>query len=89
MTPALADRFGVDRFIGPIFGDALVDAQVGENRFAMIAGGSAAFEAEYVAVVGHNAAVDALHIAIEVAGNCSAAFGVFGSIDCMVVLDPS
>ncbi|WP_313807036.1 fumarylacetoacetate hydrolase family protein [Sphingobium sp.] len=53
LTPALADRFGTDRFIGPVFSTLVenVDGRV-ENDFPVYPGGSAAFEAEYVAILG-------------------------------------
>lgn len=52
MSDDLAQRFGCDRFIGPVFHAAVVQAgREGRSPFAMFAGGSAAFEAEYVAFV--------------------------------------
>ncbi|MET1755735.1 2-keto-4-pentenoate hydratase [Novosphingobium sp. RD2P27] len=51
LSPDLEARYGVDRFLGPVFAaDIAVAAETA--AFAMFAGGSAAFEAEYVAFVG-------------------------------------
>lgn len=53
MAPDLADRFGTERFVGPVFRTAVAQApQGGPASFAMFAGGSAAFEAEFVVFVG-------------------------------------
>lgn len=52
LSDDLAQRFGCDRFIGPVFHAAVAHAaREGCSPFAMFAGGSAAFEAEYVAFV--------------------------------------
>ncbi|QGP78059.1 2-keto-4-pentenoate hydratase [Sphingobium sp. CAP-1] len=52
LTPALADRFGTDRFVGPVFeaGVTRLDGG-GEADFPVFVGGSAAFEAEYIMVL--------------------------------------
>lgn len=85
LTPALSDRFGIDRFIGPIFASqvAQADDSGSEMDFPVFTGGSAAFEAEYVLVVDHDQPSDtitydqdsaralarAVHIGIEIAGS--------------------
>lgn len=76
-------RFGKDRFIGPIFAQTIRDAdKEAADAFPVIAGGSAALEAEVVAVLGRRvepmrversledirALIDDLRIGIEVAG---------------------
>ena len=81
LTPALADRYGIDRFIGPVFADAVTRLDgAGEADFPMFVGGSGAFEAEYVLLLGQDqparcdlsqarALVQEVRIAIEVAGS--------------------
>ena len=84
LTPDLAERFGVDRFIGPIFQGDVQEARDGADAdFPMFVGGSAAFEAEYMLVLGRDdtasgaahsaesasALVGAVRIGIEVAGS--------------------
>lgn len=59
LTPVLADRFGIDRFIGPVFGASVVHADHdGEMDFPIFVGGSAAFEAEYVLIMGQDQPLD-------------------------------
>ena len=95
LTGAWQERFGINRFIGPIFADTIVtsDGQV-VTPFPAIDGGSAAFEAEIVAKLGHEieprrndwtaaeakAATDTLHIGIEVAGCAVADIGTLGPL---------
>lgn len=84
LSPALADRFGTDRFIGPVFANSVVRPDIAADvDFPMFVGGSAAFEAEYVFVVGQDqpacaddlnvgalrALLGEVRIAIEVAGS--------------------
>lgn len=77
VTGARQDRFGVDRFIGPVFRHGVVQAQAGEDSvFPLFAGGSAAFEAEYVHIAARDldpddaaAGIGAVVTGIEVAGS--------------------
>ncbi len=51
LSPALAARFGLDRFVGPVFAASVARLDKGkEADFPVFVGGSAAFEAEYVMV---------------------------------------
>jgi 2-keto-4-pentenoate hydratase len=55
LSPALADRFGMDRFVGPVFASGVTRLDGGEEAdFPVFVGGSAAFEAEYVMVLGED-----------------------------------
>ena len=85
LSPDLAERYGVDRFIGPVF--AAMVAQVmpaGPTPFPMMAGGSAAFEAEYVVFMGEDAdggvVPQHLHIGIEVASSPVTSLPTLGSL---------
>jgi len=74
LSPDLEDRYGVDRFVGPVFAaDVSTQNNAGASPFAMFAGGSAAFEAEFVAFVGRDEAgkltVDRVTTGIEVASS--------------------
>ncbi|BEV01202.1 2-keto-4-pentenoate hydratase [Novosphingobium olei] len=73
LSPDLADKFGVDRFIGPIFNRSIFDVPVGRLvPFPVFDGGFGALEAEYVAVVEwKNGAprVSRLYTGIEIAGS--------------------
>ncbi|MEH3048217.1 2-keto-4-pentenoate hydratase [Sphingomonas adhaesiva] len=83
IPPALAERLGEDRFVGPVFRDGVADAPAqGEAVFPVFDGGSAAFEAEVAVVLGAlpdgvSAAtpdrargwIVTAHIAVEVAGS--------------------
>lgn len=74
LSSALADRFGVERFIGPVFASSVTHANTaGPSPFAMFAGGSAAFEAEFVVIMGtgSDGAINpaSLHLGIEVASS--------------------
>lgn len=95
LTPALADRFGIDRFIGPVFGSAVTRiCDSGEADFPIFLGGSAAFEAEYVLVLGQDQPVDAaptgpeaarafvqeVRIGVEIAGSPLATMPVLDSL---------
>ncbi|CAM8672357.1 fumarylacetoacetate hydrolase family protein [Sphingobium sp.] len=52
LSPALADRFGKDRFVGPVFAGGVIRLDKSEEAdFPVFVGGSAAFEAEYVMVL--------------------------------------
>lgn len=79
---AWAERFGVDRFTGPIDAETIHHAQPGEdNLFPVIAGGTALLECEIIAVLGVDAPdgavspaqalalVAELHAGIEIAGS--------------------
>ncbi|WP_068085306.1 2-keto-4-pentenoate hydratase [Novosphingobium rosa] len=91
-----AERFGVNRFSGPIDADAIRQADE-EAIFPVIAGGTALLECEIVAVLGQDAPdgaispeqardlVAGLHVGIEVAGSPMAdinALGPLASIAC-------
>lgn len=85
MSQDLAQRFGVDRFIGPIFRDSVRGAQVnGATPFAMFSGGSAAFEAEFVVYAGRDAKGTifpaSMAIGIEVASSPVATLATLGSL---------
>ena len=94
IPPALAQRWGEDRFVGPIFRDQVTQAPpAGEAAFAAIAGGSAAFEAEVAVVLGALPAdaagataqeargwIAAAHIAVEVAGSPVATLPALGAL---------
>jgi 2-keto-4-pentenoate hydratase len=89
-----AERFGVDRFAGPICAATIQQAAPGEvARFPVIAGGTALLECEVIAVLGRDAPesisispdaardlVDALHIGIEVAGSPMADINALGPL---------
>jgi len=84
LAPVLTERFGVDRFIGPVFSNGVhrIDAAA-ETDFPVFPGGSAAFEAEYVVVLGQDQPDGlrsytpaearqfalSVHIGVEVAGS--------------------
>lgn len=91
----LIARYGVDRFIGPIFAKSVTPvATVGPTPFAMIAGGFAGFEAELVLTLGEDAdparldwtaddaamLVGGMHIGIEVAGSSLGTINALGSL---------
>ncbi len=81
----LAERFGEDRFVGPIFMDSVVEAGLGHNAdFPVILGGTALVEAELVANVerlsGGVYRTKEWRIAIEVAGSPVADIGKLGSL---------
>lgn len=95
LTPALADRYGIDRFIGPVFASFVTWANDGRERdFPVFTGGSAAFEAEYVAMMKEclppqtgsfspttaRHLVKALHIGVEIAGSPLAGMPQFDSL---------
>ncbi len=84
ITGDLEQRFGVNRFIGPIFGETICAAQPDrEMDFPVIVGGFAALEVELIAVVQDDspigdrpltptearARIGSLHIGIEMAGS--------------------
>lgn len=59
IPPDVEDRFGIDRLAGPIF--AMSIHETGNNELIdmpVFVGGFAAIEAEYVAVIGHDASPD-------------------------------
>ncbi|WP_334183871.1 2-keto-4-pentenoate hydratase [Novosphingobium sp.] len=79
-----SERYGVDRFIGPVFERDVVRAGDGETSlFPIVPGGSGAFEAELVAIAdvdqpvriarwtieGATELVGSIHIGIEMAGS--------------------
>ena len=85
LSPALCDRFGFDRFIGPVFASSIEDEVPGQERsFRMFAGGSAAFEAEFVifveAVAGGAALPGRTTTGIEVATSPVTALPSLGSL---------
>jgi len=55
IAAALAERVGEDRLVGPIFADNVQQAGAQPARFAVIPGGFAAVEAEFVFVLGADA----------------------------------
>lgn len=77
ITGAWQQRFGIDRFIGPVFARGVTRARADEDSvFPLIAGGSAAFEAEFIYVADRNldgrdpaAGIGSVMTAIEVAGS--------------------
>lgn len=89
-----AQRFGVDRFTGPICAETIQQPAPGEvARFPVIAGGTALLECEIIAVLGRDAPDDAsispeaardlvasLHIGIEVAGSPVADINALGPL---------
>jgi 2-keto-4-pentenoate hydratase len=93
VSPALAERFGEGRFVGPMFAGDVVTAG-GDNDFPAFAQGFAAFEAELVIVASADAPADklawtieeaaelagAMHIGIEVAGSPLASINDLGTI---------
>jgi len=85
LTQDLAQRFGCDRFIGPVFRGAVAPmARKGASRFGMFAAGSAAFEAEYVAFVAFGAdgvaTISHVTTGIEVASSPIASLPLLGSL---------
>ncbi|MBA4748170.1 MAG: hypothetical protein H2056_05605 [Sphingopyxis sp.] len=85
LSADLAQRFGTDRFIGPIF--AAQVTKLGPDvigTFPAFAGGSAAFEAEFVAFAGPGtdraAVVHRLTTGIEVATSPVAPLPLLGSL---------
>lgn len=85
LSADLADRYGVDRFIGPIFAASVTQANmVGPSPFAMFPGGSAAFEAEFVVFMGagaDGAVVPAsLYLGVEVASSPIVNLPALGSL---------
>ncbi len=88
-------RFGRNRFIGPIFAETVHTSTIDAiSRFPAIAGGTAALEAEVVAILGEDVAplrrdwtadavrplLSGLHIGIEVAGCPLLDVGRFGPL---------
>lgn len=86
-------RLGEERLVGPVFADAVQRADAGmPARFAVIDGGFAAVEAEYVFVLGSDAPprqrewtcaqalaqVSALHVGVELAGSPLPQINVLG-----------
>jgi len=56
IPPHLEDGFGIDRLAGPVFCDMIFFANSGDTvEMATFEGGFAAIEAEYVAVIAHDA----------------------------------
>lgn len=85
LSADLADRYGVDRFLGPVFETGVSCAVEGASAsFAMFAGGSAAFEAEYVVFVDRDAAgmvtPARMTTGIEVASSPIATLPALGSL---------
>lgn len=85
LSPDLAERFGVDRFLGPVFrADVIAALGDGPTPFAMFTCGSAAFEAEFMVFVGIDAqgAVypKALTTGIEIASSPVACLPELGSL---------
>lgn len=85
LSPDLAARFGAERFLGPVFRAAVVEAKPdGTADFAMFVGGSAAFEAEFVVHVTENAAgnpvAGSLSIGVEIASSPISSLLQLGSL---------
>jgi 2-keto-4-pentenoate hydratase len=95
LTGEWEERFGVNRFIGPIFADTVQHAKAYETLpFPAINGGSAAIESEIIARLGRavepiaqdwtadtaRALVDSIHIGIEVAGCAVPGIGALGPL---------
>jgi len=85
LSADLAQRFGVDRFIGPVFEDAVVRVSgQGTADFPMFAQGSAAFEAEFVVFVGEGPekalVAQAMTTGIEIAASPIATLPALGSL---------
>jgi 2-keto-4-pentenoate hydratase len=96
----LADLYGTDRLIGPIFKKTVQSHQSGEvTNFKAISGGFCAVEAEFVFKLGMDAPldgqplsneqaldlVDALHIGVEIAGSPLSTINDLGP--CVVISD--
>jgi len=93
IPPALSGTLGADRFIGPVFGGDIVQAET-ETGFPAFVDGFAAFEAELVIIASADAPEDkfdwtaeeaagiagAMHIGIEVAGSPLASINDLGSL---------
>ncbi|WP_206243612.1 2-keto-4-pentenoate hydratase [Novosphingobium terrae] len=91
---AWAERFGVDRFAGPICAATIRQAVAGEVApFPVIAGGTALLECEVIAMLGRDAPDDtgisseaarglvaSLHIGIEIAGSPMADINALGPL---------
>lgn len=89
-----AERFSVDRFVGPICAETIQHPAPGETaRFPVIAGGTALLECEVIAVLGRDAPDDtaitpeaardlvaSLHIGIEIAGSPMADINALGPL---------
>ena len=80
MSPDLADRFGTNRFVGPIFRASVSRAPQGAAApFAVFTGGSAALEAEFVVFVGERGP-QRLMTGVEVAASPLASLPDLGSL---------
>jgi len=79
IQPEARAMFGRERFLGPVFGDTVYDAGRAEPNIALIPGGSAAIEAEFVCIIDRDVhlgerftkdtvlhLIAAVHIGIEV-----------------------
>ena len=89
-----AERFSVDRFVGPICAETIQHPAPGQTaRFPVIAGGTALLECEVIAVLGRDAPDDtaitpeaardlvaSLHIGIEIAGSPMADINALGPL---------
>ena len=85
LSADLAERYGVERFIGPVFGRDVRQARAGVVvEFAMFEGGSAAFEAEFMVWAGLDPAgrlvPERLTTGIEVASSPVATLPALGSL---------
>ena len=94
LSPDLAARFGVDRFLGPIFAATVDRADSSPRIFPAFTGGFAAFEAEILVRLAADAApgqsewtagqasalVGPMHIGVEVAGSPLASIARLGSL---------
>lgn len=79
MSPDLADRFGTNRFIGPVFRASVSRATHAAAPFAVFTGGSAALEAEFVVFVGERGP-ERLMTGVEVAASPVATLPNLGSL---------
>lgn len=80
MSSDLADRFGTNRFVGPIFRASVSRASQGAAApFAVFTGGSAALEAEFVVFVGERGP-QRLMTGVEVAASPVANLPGLGSL---------
>lgn len=95
LSPSQADRFGVDRFVGPVFRNGVkMAAADGCTAFPLIAHGSGAFEAECTVTLSADYGTDAVPatiataralvehvcISVEIAGSPLTAMADLGSL---------
>ncbi|CAN5155886.1 2-keto-4-pentenoate hydratase [soil metagenome] len=92
-SPDLAETFGIDRFIGPIFARSVMPVTT-DAAFPIFVGGFAAFEAEFIIRLADDAPlgrtrwsaseaaelVAAIHIGVEVAGSPLSSINDLGTL---------